>query len=353
MRLDKVKSFLLIFLYTIILIIFLDLLAYPIYKFTSFARNEIASKYYYDHSEEAVKLFGYRALPNVSSRVQSIVDDQQVYDVGYDFDKYSRRKLPESTLNEEKYFTLFFGGSNIFGEGLNSNQTLPYFLSKNFENIRAYNYGFRGYGPQQMLSILQNYNLVEQIKQKQGIAIYKYFSFHIGRAIGSMRFIRWSRGVYPYYFLDKNDQLIRKGNFNSDRFFTTKLYQVFGFSNILRLLDVEFPINWFTKDNMKLICAMIMESQVRFNKQFPKSKFITLIGDGTEKRDPIAKDCLEQNDIAYIDLRDTAKNAEVDAMIWPEYGEYHANEAGNKLYAEIISDWIIDNKIIEELNNEN
>ena len=52
-------------------------------------------------------------------------------------------------------FVIFTGCSFVFGEGVNDNQTLPYLYGKQNPAVRCYNYGFPGYGTQQMLAVLQ------------------------------------------------------------------------------------------------------------------------------------------------------------------------------------------------------
>lgn len=49
----------------------------------------------------------------------------------------------------------FFGCSYMFGEGVNDDETLPYFVAK-YGGFAVKNYAFQGYGPHQALAILQS-----------------------------------------------------------------------------------------------------------------------------------------------------------------------------------------------------
>ncbi|OQY36439.1 MAG: hypothetical protein B6243_03195 [Anaerolineaceae bacterium 4572_5.2] len=109
-------------------------------------------------------LLGYIPVPN--TRVNSIkkLGDDLIYDVEYSIDQYSRREVPglefrvsgSETSNTKpetrNQFILFFGGSFIFGEGLNDDETLPAHVGRLAPRYRPYNYGLSGYGPQQMLA---------------------------------------------------------------------------------------------------------------------------------------------------------------------------------------------------------
>jgi len=72
--------------------------------------------------------------------------DEVIYDVKYTIDKARMRVTPFNSENPDNDMVInFFGGSHTFGEGLNDNETLPYFVHKQ-TNYRTYNFGFHGYG---------------------------------------------------------------------------------------------------------------------------------------------------------------------------------------------------------------
>ena len=75
----------------------------------------------------------------------------------------------------------FFGGSQTFGEGLNDDETIPALVQKKTRVHRVYNYAYRGYGPHQMLRMIETNALKDQLKETNGIAFYQYFDFQIPR----------------------------------------------------------------------------------------------------------------------------------------------------------------------------
>ncbi|MEI6128295.1 MAG: hypothetical protein WCQ99_17240, partial [Pseudomonadota bacterium] len=84
---------------------------------------------------------GYRPRPNLHFSAFHKVNNRVSYDAAYTIDEYGRRLTPG--LNEwgKDFFILFFGCSFTFGEGLQDNETLPFYVSEYAGRYRAYNYG--------------------------------------------------------------------------------------------------------------------------------------------------------------------------------------------------------------------
>lgn len=126
---------------------------------------------------------GYKAKPNV--RVTSLKknDDEIIYDVSYTSNDFGYRLTPNSNL-DSTHCILFFGDSFTIGEGLNDEQTLPYFLNQHM-HFKIFNFGFHGYGNHQALALLQS-GEVARITQgcESYIAFYESLPGHIQRANG-------------------------------------------------------------------------------------------------------------------------------------------------------------------------
>lgn len=93
---------------------------------------------------------GAVAMPGIHSSLK-IVDGNIVYDAIYTIGKDGYRVTPIASSNAFKSRAVnFFGCSFTFGEGVNDNQTLPYFY-QTLTNNKVKNYGFHGYGVHQSL----------------------------------------------------------------------------------------------------------------------------------------------------------------------------------------------------------
>ncbi len=117
--------------------------------------------------------------------------NQLVYEASYTIDSQGLRLSPPYVESESLTCVLFFGGSYIFGFGLNDTETLPYQVGlKTNGRHRIYNFAYPRYGPHQMLSALEH-NLVTDLAQCQAVhGIYGAIIDHIPRVAG---FYSWTR----------------------------------------------------------------------------------------------------------------------------------------------------------------
>ena len=114
--------------------------------------EEIYSGKLFDEDPNGV---GYRSIPNHKVQVTKKTPREKIYDVTYNFDEFGRRKVPQKNMGQRKKYAVFLGDSNTFGEGLEDNQTLPYFFSFYNPNYHSYNYAVEGNGPTNILALLE------------------------------------------------------------------------------------------------------------------------------------------------------------------------------------------------------
>jgi len=251
------------------------------------------------------EVLGSRPASNVEKRVAKSVDGQLIYGVVYRTDAYGRRITPQDVgADKADRFIAFFGCSYTFGEGLAEDETLPYHVASLAPDWRVYNYGCPGYGPQQMLARLETEDLAEQIEEPSGILVYVFASFHVRRAIGSMRVASsWGR-AFPYYCLDGEGGLVRKGTFTSGRPRLATWYGRLGKSDTLWYWDFDVPL--FLKDgHLALTSRIIAASRDRFQKTFPNSRFCVLLYPGKPNAELSGKRIipfLEQAGLEFLDF---------------------------------------------------
>ena len=134
---------------------------------------------------------GYRFKPNKAGINKKVIYDKDenkmkvVIDSKYTIDEKGNRKLPFLDDLDYSNSILFLGGSLTFGEALNDNQTLPYYVSKKLK-INSINAGMNGYGPHQGLYILENTKIYNQrtSPEKVNFVVYRALIQHINRAAG-------------------------------------------------------------------------------------------------------------------------------------------------------------------------
>ena len=199
-------------------------------------------------------------------------------------DKYAFRITPiDSLLNRHKY-ALFLGCSFTWGEGVNPNETMPFYFGELANEYKPYNLGIPGRGTQQMLEILQaliksqENKLTKELRLKQGILIYTFIDSHIPRVIGSMRVSIWGYNM-PCYTIDDRDNLIKKGTFLSAKPFLTLFYNIIGREQIARYLKLDVPkIN---EGHIRLVYRIIKESAGLLKNKFQNDNFYVLIYPGS------------------------------------------------------------------------
>ncbi len=233
---------------------------------------------------------------------KEVFNGETIYDVTYNFDTLYRRLVPGQPDQNLDKFIIFFGGSQTFGLGLNDWDTIPAFVQKDTLTHRVYNYAYAAYGPHEMLKILETYKLPDELIETRGIAFFQYFTFHIPRVLGAMRYISWAGAGAPYYHVNSKDQLEYSGSFATGRFFKTLFYWLLGKSTIAKYYNVDMPAT-LTHHHYDLVCRVLGKSRDVFLDQYPASRFVVIIGITSAQNDPFIEECLETNNIEYVDMR--------------------------------------------------
>ena len=148
---------------------------------------------------------GYGPPKDGSFSSIKLKNNDTVYSVIYSIK--DKIRITPSSNNKVNNQILFLGCSQTFGEGLNDNETLPHYFgleTNNFYQIK--NYGFHGYGPHNIHSLVK-YNILENSSDEiNAIVLYSFYWYHINRAISNV-----SKNE-PWYEVE-NNQLIYKGVF--------------------------------------------------------------------------------------------------------------------------------------------
>ncbi len=133
---------------------------------------------------DADKLLGYGPAKSRVATAQKYHDDTLIYSVRYTIDDRGLRVSPPSKA-PLLGCVLFFGGSVTFGEGVEDDEALPYQVGLLTDHrYRVYNFAFHGYGPHQMLAILESGRADEIIRCRPSHVVYQAIIPHVERAAG-------------------------------------------------------------------------------------------------------------------------------------------------------------------------
>ena len=232
-------------------------------------KNKIVGKPHYgldengkliDNVTELDEFLGFKPKSNISI-IHNITPD---YSYTASTDSFGRRTFNKKIIPDNQDFAIFFGGSFVWGY-VNDDKTIPYLFSRCHKNYNSYNYGFWGYGPQQMFSRLDNLNLKSEITENNGIAIYIIIPDHVSRLIGSMRVSATFGNYFPFYKIEYG-KIVYKGNFHNDRELLTTLYVFLKKSHFITLLNLEIPK--MNEDHVYFTSKIIFESKNRFHEVF-------------------------------------------------------------------------------------
>jgi hypothetical protein len=296
--------------------------------------NDGAKIYYYQYPSENVadENLGFRTPHNKKVRTILRTDSEIIFDAAYSFDQYGRRTSPVASPKSRKKFLLLSGCSFTFGYGLNDNQTLNYFLGKEFPDYFPYNYGIGASGPHTSLALLEEDRFKSQIPQAKGVMIYiSLGKDHMDRATGRLPSLYWQQGA-PYYEQD-GDELIRKGSFASGRPLTTKFYFLVGqlFSFIGLENRVFPPLRTADSDYMCLLAAKMRDN---FQKQYSDSRFIYYLHPFLSQPSELGE-CLTRVGVEWYEGRKPLNGTK-----WAIKHDGHPNAEANQAIAAEIASYI-------------
>ncbi|MEO5617960.1 MAG: hypothetical protein ABIS67_09325 [Candidatus Eisenbacteria bacterium] len=134
------------------------------------------------------------------------------FHVSYSIDSLGWRVTPWHGESEEDAAPIaFFGCSLTFGEGVPDSATLPAQVNLQSKGrFRARNFGFSGYGPHQMLAILEHRLEAPALPRRPIMAIYQAIPGHVYRTLGRTT---WDPG--PRYRLQPDGTVRFAGRFHT------------------------------------------------------------------------------------------------------------------------------------------
>jgi hypothetical protein len=178
-----------------------------------------------------------------------------------------------------------------------------------------YNYGFHGYGPQQMLARLESDGLRAEIAEADGVLVYLFIDAHVSRAIGSLRvYTQWADDM-PFYVLDASGRPWRHGNFNTGRPLTAMAYSLLGRSALLEAFRVDLPVR-IDDRHVEITAALLARSQDLFHAQFGPQRFVVVAFPGSRLAGPLGT-ALRRRGVEFLDF---------SALLDPDRPEYHIPE---------------------------
>jgi len=300
------------------------------------------NKNYWKYDE----ILGYAGGKNIRVNATKYYQEKVVYSVTYTDNRYGSRISPHDimTFPGAGYIlydnVVFFGCSFMVGQGVNDNETLPYqFEELSGESYRAYNYGFHGYGPHQMLRILETGLIDKTIPDKNiSIAICEILTNHVERASGKYPYIIWDVNG-PKYVLNHNGEPEYVGSFgDSIRFQIVHfLNSILAKSYLLEQTNIRTDLFYKKREpkDISLFISIIKKSKELFEEKY-NGHFIVLLWrlPGDEDYDAILSK-LQENHIDVV-TTDEIFQGENLAEKYLIKDDNHPNKLANRKLAEFL-----------------
>jgi hypothetical protein len=128
--------------------------------------------------------FGYAPNPGVfsSMKCQGDCAAGRLYDVTYTIENGGYRHTPQEHGTAKSNKVLFFGDSATFGEGLNDDETLPYYFARLRPDAEVFNFAFHGYGAHQVLRALETGRFDAYTGPKPNLIVFPTTPWHAERS---------------------------------------------------------------------------------------------------------------------------------------------------------------------------
>lgn len=199
--------------------------------------------------------------------------DRELFDVRYGFDARGRRMTPTSDARPQAEL-LLFGCSYTFGHGLENEDTWAWKLGKLLgSEWRVSNYGFSGFGPQQMLTLLKE-GLVEIPLTPKREALFLALEHQIRRNAGLLY-------TYSARYALRDDGSLERDGFTTDSPYTVLflLPNYFNGSQLVRHISIlirEYLVKKNHDEFLKTYLAILEESARLLREKYNASLTVLL-----------------------------------------------------------------------------
>ena len=218
------------------------------------------------------------------------INSVPIYKVTYTIDSNGLRIAPPYNLRSVMGSVLFFGCSYTMGDGVEDTETIPYMTGLLTEGRYAmYNFGFHGYGPQQMLAALEGGLVKKTVAVPPQHIIYQAIPYHMERVAGLMTWFPHA----PRYRRTDGGQVIPDGNLDTVED-ETRYSQIEQFwrkqgptghaiaKNLRRSYIYDKlvrPLRSLSREDVQLFLDIVSQAKNEAARQFPKSGFHILLWD--------------------------------------------------------------------------
>ncbi len=283
---------------------------------------------------------GYAAEPNVKAQEKVWMGDQLLQDVVYTTNAHGLRIAPHDVESASPIRTtehenvVFFGCSVTVGEGVNDRDTMPWsFETRSAGHYRTYNFGFHGYGPHQMLRILETGLLGKLVSDKPPTqAVYQGLMEHIERSAGNYPAVSWGPTA-PRYALRQDGIPAYRGPFHTS--YGSAVFSVLNESHIFPEVAPAI-LGWRrTQSDIDLYLAIVKRSKELFETRY-RGRFSVVMWSAYDRDYPVVVERLRQAGIRVFEVHKIIPDIYTADWKYKLNGDEHPNAITHALIAKFL-----------------
>ncbi|MEM9802350.1 MAG: hypothetical protein AAGA20_18630 [Planctomycetota bacterium] len=241
-------------------------------------------------------LLAYATQPNGSGVDELWTPDEMVYRAAYATDEDAVRISPPPGDSPPDGAVLCFGGSYMFGEALNNEETVAWQAETQLDGrLRFYNFALHGYSSHQMLAMLESGRVAKAVDEPPRFAVYWAIPDHARRAAGK-RF--WSANT-PRYRVGEDGLAVRDGAFpglderaDGTPALLASLQRVSWIARKLSEPKVEV-----TEEDVARWVATVRSAKAEVERQFDGCEFHVVFHDGPSDTGDRMRELLSEHDV--------------------------------------------------------
>ena len=235
---------------------------------------------------------------------------------------------------------LLFGGSFTFGEGVADDETSAYLLGEALAGkAEVYNFGYGGYGPHQMLSMLRSGRVEEIVHGEPKWVFFQLIDHHVRRVVGNTP---WSIHD-PRYVLTEDGGVRYSGLQCDPRSESSFLVKVLGTSAIYR----EVASHTFPHD-VDTLLGVVRTARREVEARFPGCRFVVVHWDRETWKSRRMRSGLDEAGIPVIRVRDVLPGYAKDPSLYhlsPD--NHHPTAEAHALIARCLAEVVFGRREVE------
>jgi len=283
---------------------------------------------------------GYAAEANVKAHERVRADDHLLRDIVYTTDANGLRVAPHdieptlATSSEAYENVVFFGCSVTVGEGVDDRETMPWaFEALSRGKYRASNLGFHGYGPHQMLRMLET-GLIDRLLagHPPGKAVYQGLIEHIERSAGNYPAISWGPSA-PRYVLRADGTPAYSGPFYTG--YGSAVLSALNRSHLFPVV-APFAMGWRrTARDIDLYVAIVKRSKELFAARYGGQLVVVMWG-AYDRDYATVVERLRRSDIRVLEVHTIIPDIYSADWKYKLQGDEHPNPTAHALLAKFL-----------------